>query len=151
MAVLLVRGFGQGMVTVPLTSAAYVGLSGPQIADVSIIGRTAQQLGGSFGTAVLAVILQANLGNQGASASVANALDTSFWWAVAFTAAAVVLALILPGRPEPATPAAGAADADLTEAQAELEAAGLDDDARAIGDAQHQQAEDRTVSPASPR
>ena len=44
------------------------------------------QVGGSFGTAVLAVIL------------VGHSFHATFWWSVAFTALAVLPATMLPGR-----------------------------------------------------
>ena len=45
-----------------------------------------QQVGGSFGTAVLAVML------------VGHSFQAAFWWSVAFTALAVPPALMLPHR-----------------------------------------------------
>jgi hypothetical protein len=45
-----------------------------------------QQVGGSFGTAVLAVILAG------------RSFQVTFWWSVAFTALAVLPAVMLPGR-----------------------------------------------------
>jgi EmrB/QacA subfamily drug resistance transporter len=96
--VLFLRGIGQGMVSIPLSSASFVGLKGREIADVSIIGRTSMQLGGSFGTAVLAVILAGAMNNVSDPTQISHAVNVSFWWAVGFTAAAVVLSMILPGR-----------------------------------------------------
>jgi hypothetical protein len=52
------RGFGLGAVTIPVMAAAYVGLDKPQVAHASVLTRTTQQIGGSFGTAVLAVVLE---------------------------------------------------------------------------------------------
>jgi MFS family permease len=49
--------------------------------------RIVQQIGGSFGTAVLATTLQWPAGFQG-----------SFWWAFGFALAAMVPAALLPGR-----------------------------------------------------
>ena len=69
--------------------------------------RIFQQVGGSFGTALLAVILQhqaANLARTG-PASLTTAFGHTFWWAVGFTALALIPALFLPrGRPKPAAP-----------------------------------------------
>lgn len=104
MAVLFVRGFGLGAIVMPLMVASFQGLASSDIPHSSIITRTAQQLGGSFGTAVLAVILQSGLTAhvaQGTS-GVATAYDQAFWWSIGFTALAVVLSLALPGRPAPA-------------------------------------------------
>jgi len=70
------------------------------IADARIITRTAQQIGGSFGTAVLAVVLERAIA-QHASAGirgVAAGFDVAFWWSIAFTAVAIVLTLWLPAR-----------------------------------------------------
>lgn len=92
-AALLVRGAGLGAVMIPLMSAAYVGLDHDEVPHASIINRVAQQLGGSFGVAVLAVILHRS-----------GAFDQAFWWATGFTAIAVVLSLILPGRPARTAP-----------------------------------------------
>jgi len=108
MAVLVVRGFGLAAVMIPLTSAAFVGLRRDEIPHAGIITRVAQQVGGSFGIAVLAVILDAALRSPGARpgspAQTANAFDQAFWWTVGFTAVALVLSLMLPGRPPRPTP-----------------------------------------------
>jgi EmrB/QacA subfamily drug resistance transporter len=92
---LVVRGFGLGAVTLPVFATAYEGLDRARIPDASVITRAAQQVGGSFGSAVLALILV----NQVAGA---GGYRTTFWCTIAFTAAAVILALRLPsltGRP----------------------------------------------------
>lgn len=102
LAALVVRGLGLGLVITPLMTVGFLGLSHGQVPDASIITRIAQQLGGSFGTAVLAVILEAaaKAGTLGA------AFDQAFWWAVGFTGIATAVALALPGRPAPAVTAA---------------------------------------------
>jgi EmrB/QacA subfamily drug resistance transporter len=99
MAALLVRGFGLGAVTIPLMTAAFVGLDRPDIPHASIITRITQQLGGSFGVALLAVIFDGALSQTtGSRASAAAAFDQAFWWAIGFTGLAVLLSLALPGR-----------------------------------------------------
>ncbi|WP_112247391.1 hypothetical protein [Kribbella monticola] len=65
-----------------------------QIPHASSTTRIMQQLGGSFGAAVLAVILQRQL----AGGSPASAYAHTFWWAIAFTVAALVPALALSNR-----------------------------------------------------
>ncbi|WP_405148956.1 multidrug efflux MFS transporter [Sphaerisporangium sp. NBC_01403] len=104
MAALLVRGIGMGAAMIPLTGAAYFGLGHKEIPDASIITRVAQQIGGSVGTAVLAVILQHTTGGH-TPGTVADGFGDAFWWSVAFTAVAVPLCLLLPGRPKPQAPA----------------------------------------------
>jgi hypothetical protein len=51
------------------------------------------------GTAVLAVVLQHTTAGARTPAAVAHGFGTAFWWAVACTAVAVPLSLVLPGRP----------------------------------------------------
>jgi EmrB/QacA subfamily drug resistance transporter len=99
---LLVRGVGLGAVFIPLMAVGFVGLAREEVPHASIVTRIAQQVGGAAGTAVLAVILQ---GAVVASGPVA-AFQDAFWWAVGFTALAVVLSLLLPGRPKPVEEAA---------------------------------------------
>jgi EmrB/QacA subfamily drug resistance transporter len=98
MAALIVRGAGLGGVTLPVFATAYQGLDRGQIADASIVVRTAQQVGGSFGSAVLAIILAGALAQH--TAGPAAAFRGTFWWATAFSVVAVLLALWLPaGKP----------------------------------------------------
>ena len=94
---LLVRGVGLGAVFIPLMAVGFVGLGKEEVPHASIVTRIAQQLGGAAGTAVLAVILQGAV----AAAGPVAAFRQAFWWAVGFTAVAVVLSLLLPGRPRP--------------------------------------------------
>ncbi|UGQ13432.1 multidrug efflux MFS transporter [Yinghuangia sp. ASG 101] len=101
---LFVRGLGLGAATIPLAGAAYTGLSTAQIPDASIVTRVAQQVGGSVGTAVLAVVLQHTAAGAHTPAERAEGFDQAFWWAVAFTAVAVPLCLLLPGRAKEGPP-----------------------------------------------
>ncbi|OKH98083.1 multidrug transporter [Streptomyces sp. CB02923] len=117
MAALLVRGVGMGAAMIAATGAAYAGLEHREIPDASIITRVAQQLGGSAGIAVLAVVLQHTAADARTPGALADGFGVTFWWSVAFTAAAVPLCLLLPGRPAPAAPADGAeAGADSEDA-----------------------------------
>jgi EmrB/QacA subfamily drug resistance transporter len=105
---LVIRGFGLGAVTIPVMAVAFLGLDKEQIAHSSVLTRTLQQVGGSFGTAVLAVILSAALAAR--RGDLAAGFDVAFWWAAGFSALAVLLSLWLPGAPrtEAAPPPAGA-------------------------------------------
>jgi MFS family permease len=114
MAALLVRGIGMGAAIIPLSGAAFFGLGHKEIPDASIIVRVAQQVGGSVGIAVLAVILQHATSGARTPSALADGFGDAFWWSVAFTAVAVPLCLFLPGRPRPPAPATeetGAEDA----------------------------------------
>jgi len=90
-----IRGFGLGAVTMPVMVAGYIGLDKQQIPHSSVLTRTAQQIGGSFGTAVLAVILEGAIAAH--PATLADAFHVAFWWSVGFSAVAMLLSLWLPG------------------------------------------------------
>jgi len=93
-AVLVVRGIGLGAVMIPIMAVGFVGLERPQMPHASTITRLSQQLGGAFGTAVLAVVLA----GAAAGGEPAGAFQQAFWWAIGITALAAVLSLLLPGR-----------------------------------------------------
>ena len=101
-ASLVVRGAGLGAVTIPIMAAAYLGLRSDQVAHASIATRITMQLGGAFGAAVFALILQTQLAAQAAGglAGRATAFDNAFWWSIGLTALAIIPALLLPGTRE---------------------------------------------------
>ena len=105
---MIIRGFGLGAVTMPLLVAAYVGLDKEQIPHSSVLTRTGQEIGGSFGTAVLAVILEGAIAAH--HGSLADAFHVAFWWSAGFSAVAVLLSLWLPGA-QRTPPAEAAPDA----------------------------------------
>jgi EmrB/QacA subfamily drug resistance transporter len=92
---MVIRGFGLGAVTMPVMVAGYIGLDKQQIPHSSVLTRTAQQIGGSFGTTVLAVILEGAVAAH--PATLADAFHVAFWWSAGFSAVAVLLTLWLPG------------------------------------------------------
>jgi len=93
---LLVRGFGMGAVMIPVMSVGFVGLERDEVPHASIITRLAQQIGGAFGTAILAVILEATTSGATGIADVATGFDVAFWWAIGFTVVAVGVCFALP-------------------------------------------------------
>lgn len=101
MAVLFVRGLGLGGAMIAITGAAFVGLEREEIPAASSISRVAQQVGGSVGIAVLVMVLQRATADARTPAGLASGFGEAFWWSTAFTAAAVPLCLLLPGRPGP--------------------------------------------------
>jgi EmrB/QacA subfamily drug resistance transporter len=105
---LVVRGAGLAAMFVPTFTAAYYDLRTEAIPRATSALRIFQQLGGSFGTAVLAVILQHQIsGRAGAgSAGLATAFGHTFWWTVGLTALAVVPAILLPSSPPRPAPEA---------------------------------------------
>jgi EmrB/QacA subfamily drug resistance transporter len=98
-ASLVIRGAGLGAVTIPIMAAAYLGLKPNQVPHASIATRITMQIGGAFGAAVFALILQTQLAAQAAGGLVgrATAFDTAFWWSIGLTGLAIIPALFLPG------------------------------------------------------
>src|SRR5215470_13668433 len=90
-AVLLIRGFGIGTVLVPPMSLAYQDVPLAGVPHATMNTRIAQQVGASFGTAIVAVALQSLLGHGATSA-----FQGAFWWAIGITIAALLPALALP-------------------------------------------------------
>jgi EmrB/QacA subfamily drug resistance transporter len=100
-AVLLVRGFGIGAVLIPPMSVAYNDIGPADIPHATMNTRIAQQVGASFGVAIVAVVLQSLLAHGAVSA-----FHTAFWWAVGITVIAFVPALALPSARPSGTSAA---------------------------------------------
>jgi EmrB/QacA subfamily drug resistance transporter len=96
-AFLALRGAGLGGTMLAIMVAAYEGLERSQIPHASSLTRITQQVGGSFGSAVLAVILQRQLaGHSHTPSGQATAFAHTFWWTVAFSLLAFLPALFLP-------------------------------------------------------
>jgi EmrB/QacA subfamily drug resistance transporter len=115
---LVVRGIGLGCAMMPTMAAAFAQLEGPQVPRATAALNALQRTGGSIGTALLAVVLTHELtsalgGAGGGSSSfgqvpdavraraaepLANAFGTTFWWAVAISALAIVPAAALAWR-----------------------------------------------------
>jgi EmrB/QacA subfamily drug resistance transporter len=114
---LFLRGMGMGATMMPAMSAAFQTLSRGAVARATTALNIVQRVGGSLGIAILAVVLQhqitasvpaANGGGLSAAQNVPPALRahvapaigsafaSTFWWAFALTAIAVVPALFLP-------------------------------------------------------
>ncbi|GAA3549223.1 MDR family MFS transporter [Nonomuraea rosea] len=88
---LVVRGAGLSSANMAIMVGAFQGLDRARIPHASSTTRIAQQVGGAFGAAVLAVVLQRQLAGHPATA-----FGHTFGWALALTALAVVPALLLP-------------------------------------------------------
>jgi EmrB/QacA subfamily drug resistance transporter len=92
-AALLIRGFGIGTVLVPPLSVAYQDVPPAGVPHATMNTRIAQQIGTSFGIAIVAVALQTLLAH-GAT----GAFQGAFWWAIGITVVALIPALALPAR-----------------------------------------------------
>ncbi|MEU4235996.1 MDR family MFS transporter [Actinoplanes sp. NPDC026619] len=108
---LVIRGAGLGMILMAVMLGAYEGLTPAEIPHASTTTRIMQQVGGSFGTAILAVVLQRGLTSH--AAEPATAFDHAFLWAVILTMPALVAAFFVPGR----RPASAEAEADAAGAE----------------------------------
>src|SRR5262249_5059332 len=98
-ASLFIRGAGLAPVTIAVMAGAFRDIPSPDVPDASSTCRIIQQVGGSFGSAILALILARALASHHlAAATRALAFHTAFWWAIALTALALVPAVLLPGR-----------------------------------------------------
>ena len=116
---LVLRGIGLGCAMMPTMAAAFAQLRPPQVPRATAALNALQRTGGSIGTALLAVVLTHEItqalgdAEDGGSASfgrvspalrarvaepLASAFGSTFWWAVAITALAIVPAAVLAVR-----------------------------------------------------
>lgn len=96
--VLFVRGLGIGAVLIPPMTLAYQDLGPEDVAHASMNTRIMQQFGASFGTAIVAVVLQFVALHSTSGDAALQAFHLSFWWAVGISLLALLPALALPGR-----------------------------------------------------
>ncbi|GAC1526218.1 MAG: MFS transporter [Thermoleophilaceae bacterium] len=122
-----IRGMGMGATMMPAMSAAYQALDPRTIARATSALNVIQRVGGSIGTAVLAVVLQHQFttrlpasggGGLGAAQNlppaarahlapvIASSFAHTFWWALVLSALAGLPALLL-SRSRPARPDEG--------------------------------------------
>jgi EmrB/QacA subfamily drug resistance transporter len=140
-AILLVRGIGLGCGMMPATAAAYTTVSRVAVAQATTVINVFQRVGGSIGTALLAVVLEDQIKTtipgalsgggsleplpaavrEQVANPLAQAFAHTFWWAVALTglaaASAAVLALKTPSSTRSA-PASEPSDASSPQALA---------------------------------
>jgi EmrB/QacA subfamily drug resistance transporter len=117
--VLFIRGIGLGFSMMPAMASAYATMEPANVPRATSALNVLQRVGGSFGTALMAVILQHQIttsvpGGAGAGLAggpavagpiphavatpLAGAFGHTFWWAFALTAAALVPASVLAVR-----------------------------------------------------
>jgi EmrB/QacA subfamily drug resistance transporter len=95
----VVSGLGIGASVVPIMTAAFVGLAPAAVPRASSGQRVMQQLGASFGTATVLIVLQNSLGSHTPpAAGVAAAFGGTFWWVLGFAGLMLIPVLFLPGR-----------------------------------------------------
>lgn len=93
-AALVVRGTGLSTVNIAVMTGAYRDLTPAQVPHASTATRIAQQLGASFGTALLAVILASQLAAH--PSAMATAYGHTFGWALVLTLLAFIPVLAMP-------------------------------------------------------
>jgi EmrB/QacA subfamily drug resistance transporter len=115
MAGLFLRGLGMGVVFIPLMAVAFIGLDHDEVPHASIVTRIAQQIGGSLGVALLAVILTTSALTAGSAVA---GFQIAFWWTVGFSVLSIGVAFMLPGR-APVIPRGESVDEVVAEAVGE--------------------------------
>jgi EmrB/QacA subfamily drug resistance transporter len=95
---MFVRGIGIGFAFMPAMAAAFAALKPSELSDATPQMNVLQRLGGSIGTAVLAVVLERALISAPHPLTpdgMAGAYSTAFWWSLGITALAIVPAIVL--------------------------------------------------------
>ncbi|WP_255955081.1 MDR family MFS transporter [Streptomyces odontomachi] len=106
---LVVNGLGIGAVIVPAMTAALRDMPPASIPGATAENRVFMQLGSSFGSAVLLVVLQtrfkkipdimkATKGKADVHDLIADAFANSFYWVMGFAVAAMIASVLMPGR-----------------------------------------------------
>jgi EmrB/QacA subfamily drug resistance transporter len=95
-AAMLVRGIGIGLSIMPAMTAAFSVLTREQVNDASPQLTVLQRVGGSLGTAIIAVVLQGHI-QHGAQtqAALASGFGHTYWWVMAVTLASLLPTLLL--------------------------------------------------------
>jgi MFS family permease len=95
---MFVRGIGIGFAFMPAMAAAFAALQPHELSDATPQMNVLQRLGGSIGTAVLAVVLQRALISAHhplTADGAAGAYSTAFWWSLGITALAIIPSIVL--------------------------------------------------------
>ena len=96
-AAMVVRGFGIGMSMMPSMTAAYAVLRPDQINDATPQLNVLQRVGGSIGTAILAVVLQSGISGLGTPtpAGIAGAFGDTYYWVLGISLVALLPTIVL--------------------------------------------------------
>ncbi|GAA2391809.1 MDR family MFS transporter [Dactylosporangium salmoneum] len=95
----LLGGAGFGAMLVPAQAGVYGELPPSAMPHATTAVRVFQQVGGSFGVAILAVTLQRNAAGARSVADLGHAFGATAWWAVGAAALALLPALLLRTKP----------------------------------------------------
>ena len=99
---MVARGFGSGLAAMPAMTAAFSALDHDQVDDASPQLNVIQRVGGSLGTAVIAVVLQTHLvhaaaagGGQATLDGIAGAFNQTYLWVIVMSLLAFIPGVIL--------------------------------------------------------
>ncbi|MGI8573334.1 MAG: MDR family MFS transporter [Solirubrobacteraceae bacterium] len=92
---MLMRGVGIGFAFMPAMAAAFASLERSELSDATPQLNVLQRVGGSIGTALLAVVLQRALSGVHTLGGAAAAYGTAFWASAGIAAVAIVPCLVL--------------------------------------------------------
>jgi EmrB/QacA subfamily drug resistance transporter len=92
---IVVRGIGVGLAIMPAMTAAFSVLTKEQVNDATPQLTVLQRVGGSLGTAIIAVILQHNLTGAHTPAAAAAGFGNTYWWVMGATLVALIPTLSL--------------------------------------------------------
>jgi len=122
-AAMFIRGIGIGFGFMPTMAAAFASLKRSELASATPQLNVLQRVGGSIGTAVLAVVLTRALTGVHTLSGAAHAYGTAFWASAILAALGIVPAYILLRAERAARAAKGAQAETSTESLAEAMAA----------------------------
>jgi EmrB/QacA subfamily drug resistance transporter len=92
---MLLRGMGIGFAFMPAMAAAFASLERSELPSATPQLNVLQRVGGSIGTAVLAVVLQRELTGVHTLAGAASAYGAAFWVSAGLTAMAIIPCIVL--------------------------------------------------------
>jgi EmrB/QacA subfamily drug resistance transporter len=96
-AAMLARGVGVGLAIMPAMTAAFSVLSPEQVNDASPQLTVLQRVGGSLGTAIIAVVLEGQTQHAHTLAAAAAGFGHTYWWVMGVTLIALIPTLLLAG------------------------------------------------------
>lgn len=104
MIILFVRGIGAGAIISPLMTDSFVGINLKYSSQISVAGRITQNVGGAFGSALMATIASAYITSHTHSlmtnhlTTIAHAYQQGFIWAVVCTAILIIPSFLLTNK-----------------------------------------------------
>jgi EmrB/QacA subfamily drug resistance transporter len=92
---MLVRGVGVGLAIMPAMTAAFSVLTREQVNDASPQLTVLQRVGGSLGTAVIAVVLEGHIKHAHTQSALASGFAHTYWWVMGVTVVALLPTALL--------------------------------------------------------